>query len=187
MVQQDRNCDQPGLFPTEVLIPQSPLRPFHLIPKMPWIALTLAFTFSIYGLVKKLAPLGSVYWLTVETGILFVPAVLYLVYADVSGTGAFLHSNLTTNLLLIGSGAITTITLLMFASAAQSLPLSTIGIIDYIAPTLAFLLGVLVHKEPFDHAQLIGFVIVWVALALFAAEGIWARRSLPARPIPELD
>ena len=178
------------------------LRPFQWIPltvatigviylsivygRLPWIALTLAFTFSTYGLVKKIAPLGSVYGLTLETGILFIPAILYLVFTDVSGTGAFLHSSLTTNLLLIGSGLITTMTLLMFASAVQSLPLSIIGIMEYIAPMIAFLLGVVVYKEPFDRAQLIGFGMVWAALTLFAIEGFWSRRAAPVKPIPRL-
>jgi chloramphenicol-sensitive protein RarD len=153
--------------------------------RLPWIALTLAFSFGTYGLVKKLAPLGSLYGLTLETGILFIPAVLYLVYADVSGFGAFLHSNLTTNLLLVGAGAVTTIPLLMFASAAQRLPLSMVGIMQYIAPTLQFLLGVLVYKEPFDQHQLIGFGIVWLALVLFAGENILARRNAPVEPIPD--
>jgi chloramphenicol-sensitive protein RarD len=154
--------------------------------RLPWIALTLAFSFGTYGLVKKLAPLGSLYGLTLETGILFIPAVLYLLYADVTGSGAFLHSSLTTNLLLIGAGAVTTIPLLMFASAAQRIPLSMVGIMQYIAPTIQFLLGVLVYKEPFDQTHLIGFGIVWIALIFFAAESLWARRALPSEPIPEL-
>ena len=154
--------------------------------RLPWIALTLAFSFGIYGLVKKLAPLGSLYGLTLETGILFIPAVIYLFYADRTGTGAFLHSSLTTDFLLIGAGAVTTVPLLMFASAAQRLPLSMVGIMQYLAPTLQFILGVLVYKEPFDHTHLIGFGIVWIALILFAAENLWARSSVPAEPIPEL-
>jgi len=178
------------------------LRPFQWLPvalaaagvvylavaygRLPWIALTLAFSFGTYGLVKKLAPLGSLYGLTLETGILFIPAVLYLIFVDFSGTGAFLHGSLITNVLLVGAGAVTTIPLLMFASAAQRLPLSMVGIMQYIAPTLQFLLGVLVYKEPFDHAHLIGFGIVWAALILFAVENVWARRGILAKPIPEL-
>jgi chloramphenicol-sensitive protein RarD len=108
------------------------------------------------------------------------------VYADISGSGVFLRSTLTTNVLLIGAGLVTTIPLLMFASAAQSIPLSMVGIMQYIAPTIQFLLGVLVYKEPFDRAHLIGFGIVWVGLLLFVAENIWARRNIPAQPIPEL-
>jgi chloramphenicol-sensitive protein RarD len=178
------------------------LRPFQWLPvglaaggvlylalaygRPPWIALTLAFSFGTYGLVKKLAPLGSLYGLTFETGILFLPAVAYLIYADSAGFGAFLHSDLTTSLLLVGAGAVTTVPLLMFASAAQRLPLSMVGIMQYIAPTIQFLLGVLIYKEPFDHTHLIGFGIVWAALILFAAENLWARRSVPPEPIPEL-
>jgi chloramphenicol-sensitive protein RarD len=178
------------------------LRPFQWVPvalaasgviylavaygRLPWIALTLAFSFGTYGLVKKLAPLGSLYGLTLETGILFIPAVTYLFYVDRTGAGAFLHSNLTTNLLLIGAGVVTTIPLLMFASAAQRLPLSMIGIMQYIAPTTQFLLGVLVYKEPFDQTHLIGFGIVWIALILFAGENLWARSTISAEPIPEL-
>jgi len=178
------------------------LRPFQWLPvilaaagviyltvaygRLPWIALTLAFSFGTYGLVKKLAPLGSLYGLTLETGILFIPALIYLFYADFSGSGVFLRSSLTTNLLLIGAGAVTTIPLLMFASAAQSIPLSMVGIMQYIAPTLQFLLGVLVYKEPFDQSHLVGFGIVWLGLLLFVGENLWARRSTPAQPIPEL-
>jgi len=154
--------------------------------RLPWIALSLAFSFGIYGLVKKLAPLGSLFGLTFETGILFIPALLYLIFADVSGSGFFLHSSVSTSLLLVGAGAVTTIPLLMFASAAQSIPLSMVGIMQYIAPTLQFLLGVLVYKEPFDSAQLIGFGVVWIALILFIFENLWQRRNISSEPIPEL-
>jgi chloramphenicol-sensitive protein RarD len=154
--------------------------------RLPWIALTLAFSFATYGLVKKMAPLGSLYGLTLETGILFIPALVYLIVADVNGTGAFLHSGLTTNLLLIGAGAVTTIPLLMFASAARSIPLSLVGIMQYIAPTLQFLLGALVYKEPFDQTHLIGFSIVWLALIIFGVEGYLAHRAAQVTPIPEM-
>jgi chloramphenicol-sensitive protein RarD len=152
----------------------------------PWIALTLAFSFGTYGLVKKLAPLGSLYGLTLETGILFLPAVIYLLYADFSGSGAFLRSSLSVNLLLVGAGLVTTIPLLMFASAAQQIPLSVVGLLQFITPTIQFLLGILVYHEPFDQPHFIGFGIVWAALIVFAAENFWARRVLPVEPIPEL-
>jgi chloramphenicol-sensitive protein RarD len=153
---------------------------------LPWIALTLAFSFGIYGLVKKTAPLGSFYGLTLETGILFLPALAYLVFADFSGTGAFLRTNLVTDLLLVGAGLVTTIPLLMFSSAARSIPLSLVGIMQYITPTMQFLLGVLVYKEPFNHTQLIGFGIVWLALIIFGAEGYFAHRATLLEPIPEM-
>jgi len=144
---------------------------------LPWIALTLAFSFGFYGLVKKTAPLGSLYGLTLETGLLFLPALLYLFYSDVTGRGAFLHASAISDALLMGAGLMTTIPLLMFASAARSIPLSLVGILQYIAPTLQFLLGVLVYGEPFTHVQLVGFGMVWVALVLFAVEGFASRRA----------
>ena len=146
---------------------------------LPWISLTLAFSFGIYGLVKKIAPLGSLYGLSLETGLLFLPALLYLLCADAIGQGAFLHTGAISDVLMMGAGLMTTIPLLMFASAARRIPLSLVGILQYIAPTLQFLLGVLVYGEPFTHTQLIGFGMVWVALILFAVEGYLASRAQP--------
>jgi chloramphenicol-sensitive protein RarD len=154
--------------------------------RLPWIALVLAFSFGIYGLVKKVAPLGSVYGLTLETGILFLPALLYLMAQEAVGKAAFLHTDPVTTLLLVGAGVVTTIPLLMFASAAHRIPLSMIGLMQYLAPTLQFLLGVLVYKEPFSATQAIGFGIVWVALVIFWLENWAAQRSIRPEPIPEL-
>jgi chloramphenicol-sensitive protein RarD len=150
--------------------------------------LTLAFTFSIYGWIKKIAPLGSLYGLTLETGILSLPAVAFLTLTGISEKGAFLRLGLTTDMLLVGAGIITSCTLMMFASAAQCLPLTILGILEYIAPTIAFLLGVLVYEEPFDNTRLIGFGIVWIALVLFTGEGLWRRHKLDStilRPISQ--
>jgi chloramphenicol-sensitive protein RarD len=151
----------------------------------PWIALALAFSFGIYGLVKKIAPLGSLYGLTLETGILFLPALIYLVFVEINGSAAFLHTGIKADLLMAGAGVVTTIPLLMFASAAKRIPLTMIGILQYIAPTIQFLLGVLVYKEPFDHDHLIGFGIIWVALIIFWVENYLAHRA-PSEPIAEL-
>jgi chloramphenicol-sensitive protein RarD len=153
--------------------------------RLPWIALALAFTFGLYGLVKKLAPLGSLYGLTLETGILFLPALAYLVFVERNGQGAFLHTGLLSDALMVGAGVVTTIPLLMFASAARSIPLTMVGILQYIAPTLQFLLGVFVYKEPFDHAHLIGFSIVWLALVIFWVENFVYHRFV-VQPVPEL-
>ncbi len=153
--------------------------------RLPWIALALAFTFGLYGLVKKLAPLGSLYGLTLETGILFLPALVYLVFVERNGQGAFLHTGLLSDALMVGAGVVTTIPLLMFASAARSIPLTMVGILQYIAPTLQFLLGVFVYKEPFDHAHLIGFSIVWLALVIFWVENFVYHRFV-VQPVPEL-
>lgn len=153
--------------------------------RLPWIALTLAFSFGFYGLVKKLAPLGSLYGLTLETGIVFPIALIYLIIVQLNGTGAFLHDGTTIDLFLLGAGIVTTIPLLMFASAAKEIPLSMIGILQYFAPTLQFLIGVFIYKEPFDRSHLIGFGIVWVALIVFWVENYIAHRN-PVEPIPEL-
>jgi chloramphenicol-sensitive protein RarD len=144
---------------------------------LPWIALSLAFTWAIYGLVKKLAPLSSLYGLAVETGILILPAFLYLLFSEGSRQGVFLHEAPTSDLLLIGTGVATTIPLLLFALAVVRIPLSLTGILQYIAPTIQFLLGVFVFREGFSRSQFIGFSLVWVALILFAVEGLITFRT----------
>lgn len=153
--------------------------------RLPWIALSLAFTFGVYGLVKKLAPLGSHFGLTLETGILFLPALIYLGWAHMNGTASFLHTSIVADALMIGAGVVTTIPLLMFASAAKEIPLTMIGILQYLAPTIQFLIGVFVYKEAFDMSRLIGFAIVWLALVIFWAENFLAHR-MPIQPVPEL-
>ncbi|MDP1780097.1 MAG: EamA family transporter RarD, partial [Anaerolineales bacterium] len=135
--------------------------------RLPYIALSLALSFGLYGLVKKLSPLGSLYGLTIETGILFIPALFYLIVMQAKNTAAFLNTGITSDLLMIGAGLVTTVPLLMFASAARSIPLWVVGLLQYIAPTLQFLIGVFIYKEPFSHNQLIGFGIVWAALLVF--------------------
>ncbi len=146
----------------------------------PWIALTLAVTFSCYGLVKKIAPLGSFDGLTLETGILFLPALAWLFFTESAGNGAFPHAGTLTVILLIGAGPVTSVPLLLFTLAAQRIPLSVVGILQYIAPTIQFLLGVLVYHEPFSTTRLVGFGIVWLALIVYTVEGIavYRRRNL---------
>ena len=150
---------------------------------LPWIALVLAFSFGLYGLLKKISPLGSLYGLTVETGILFLPALGYLVVAESQGTGAFGHAGTLNNILLALAGLFTTTPLLMFSSAARSIPLSLVGLLQYIAPTCQFLLGVLLYKEPFSQVQLVGFGIIWLALLIYTAEGFVVRRQRTAAAV----
>jgi chloramphenicol-sensitive protein RarD len=149
--------------------------------RVPWIALTLAFTFALYGLVKKLAPLNSLHGLSLETAILFLPALAYLLYEEIQGRATFLHTDTRTTLLLLAAGLVTTVPLLMFASAARRIPLSAIGLMQYIAPSLQFLIGVLIYHEPFNRHHLLGFSLVWMALAIFAAEMIAQERR--RRPV----
>lgn len=153
--------------------------------RLPWIALSLAVTFGLYGFVKKLSPLGSVFGLTLETGIVFPIALIYLSFVQVNGTGAFLHDGPMVDFLLIGGGIVTTIPLIMFATAAKQIPLNMIGVLQYFAPTIQFLIGVFLYKEPFDSTRFIGFGIVWLALIVFWVENFIAHRT-PVEPIPEL-
>jgi chloramphenicol-sensitive protein RarD len=144
---------------------------------VPWIALALAISFGTYGLVKKKAPMPPLPGLTLETGLLFVPAVAFLVAAEVRGDGAFGHAGTLPTILMAGAGVVTTVPLLMFAMAVRHVPLSVIGILQFIAPTIQFFLGVFVYREPFSRGQLIGFGLVWTALAVFAIES-WRPRQL---------
>jgi chloramphenicol-sensitive protein RarD len=137
---------------------------------LPWIAIALALSFGIYGLVKKFAPLGSLKGMSLETAILFLPALVYLLYCDETGQDGFLYGGVAADMLLVGSGLLTAIPLLLFASASQRIPLWQLGILQYIAPMLQFLLGTLIYKEPFTHAQLGGFALIWTALIIFAVE-----------------
>lgn len=144
---------------------------------LPWIALALAFSFGIYGLFKKIAPLGALHGLTLETGILFIPALLYLLYAESQASGSFGHLGTKVTLLLAFSGVVTALPLLLFARAAKSIPLTLLGILQYIAPTVQFLLGIFLYQEPFTLTRLVGFAIIWFALAIFTLEGVYERRK----------
>ncbi len=150
----------------------------------PWIALALALSFGLYGLIRKLVALDSVAGLGVESVYLFLPALAFLLWGETHGSGGFLTAvdnggwGLGLGMLLVVGGALTALPLIGFAYAVRRVPLSTVGLMQYIAPTLQFLLGVLVFQEAFDRDRAIGFVFIWVALALFALEGLLrARRS----------
>ncbi len=147
--------------------------------RLPWIALVLALTFATYGLVKKTAPLGSIDGLALETGLLFVPAFAVLALAERAGQGFVAGSGFPTLLALAGTGVVTTVPLLLFASAARQIPMLWIGILQYIAPTLQFLLGVFVFREAVSVHTLVGFAAVWAALAVFAGEAVAHRVAQP--------
>ena len=145
--------------------------------RLPWVALVLAVSFACYGAVKKVAPLGAVQGLTLETAILVLPALIYLGYEEVVGQGAFLHGGAEETVLLVGAGLMTTAPLLLFAAAVQRIPLSLMGILQYLSPTLQFLLGVLVYRELITVERLVGFGLVWAALVIFGIDGMWARQG----------
>ena len=138
--------------------------------QLPWIALTIAFSFGIYGLIRKVAPVGSVEGLTVETLLLTIPGLIYLIYLEKTGNGSFLHSGLQIDLLLIGTGPITAVPLLLFTAGARRIPLSTVGLLQYIAPSGMFLLAVFIYREPFTAAQVWTFVMIWTALGIYSAD-----------------
>lgn len=139
---------------------------------LPWIALTLAGSFGVYGLLRKTATLSSLEGLTLETLVLFPPALAYLVYVEWAGNAAFGHTGLTPSLLLICGGVATALPLLLFASGARRVTLTLMGILQYIAPTMQFLIGVFLYNEPLDGDRLIGFSLIWLALAIYSLEGL---------------
>jgi len=155
--------------------------------KLPWIALVLAFSFGFYGLMKKITPLGTLHGLTLETAAVFLPALGFLMVEQVRGVGAFGNAGLGTTLLLIATGVVTVVPLLFFSAGTRLIPLSTIGLLQYITPTGQFFLGVFVFHEPFSSNRLIGFIVIWAALILFTAENLLHNRPrrLPSpTPIP---
>jgi chloramphenicol-sensitive protein RarD len=141
-----------------------------------WISLALALSFGFYGLLRKTARLGSLEGLTVEMAIIFLPALGYLILLSARGEAAFGATGVSTTTLLALSGIVTAVPLLLFASGARLVPLTTLGLLQYIAPTLQFCIGVFVYREPFDTARLLGFSIVWFALAVYWMEGYRHRR-----------
>jgi chloramphenicol-sensitive protein RarD len=146
--------------------------------RVPWIALALAASFGGYGLLRKTAALGALEGLSFETMVLFPLAAGYVGWLTLHGQNAFVNTDsATTRLLLMAAGPITAIPLLLFASGARRIPLSVLGILQYLSPTMQFLLGVWLFREPFTGSRLAGFVLIWLALALFAAEGLIRRQQ----------
>jgi chloramphenicol-sensitive protein RarD len=136
----------------------------------PWIALTLALTFGLYGLMKKLVRTEAAPGLFVETALVALPAVAVLAVAHSSGTGTFGSAGTGHALLLVSSGVATAVPLLLFAAAARRIPLSTVGLLQYLTPSMQLAIGVFVYDEPMPPVRLAGFAIVWVALAVFTAD-----------------
>ncbi|MCO5063014.1 MAG: EamA family transporter RarD [Rhizobiaceae bacterium] len=134
---------------------------------LPWISLALAFSFAAYGFFRKTLPIGPSQGFLLEVLILSVPALIYVGWLQIAGQGHFNSGSIDNTLLLIGCGPITAVPLLLFAFGARVLRLSTIGIMQYIAPTIVFLIAVFVFHEPFGTTQALAFALIWVALALY--------------------
>jgi chloramphenicol-sensitive protein RarD len=143
--------------------------------RLPWIALALAGAFGTYGLLKKFANMPSAESLTVETLVLFVPALAFLATLEARGTGTFGHVGAGQAALLAGAGLITAVPLLLFNGAAIRVPLTAIGMMQYIAPVLQFLIGLFIQHEDMPASRWIGFLLVWIGLVILTVDGLRAR------------
>lgn len=144
----------------------------------PWLALTLAVSFGLYGLLRKVVSVDALAGLATETLLILPFAAAFLLWSEAAGTGALGHSGLAIDALLVGSGVVTAVPLVLFAFGARRIPYSTVGLLQYIAPSLQLALGVLVYGEPFGRERAIGFTLIWLALLIYAVDGLWRARRL---------
>lgn len=147
-------------------------------PTLPWVGIVIAISFGLYGLMRKTAALGALEGLTLETALLAPPAIALLAWWTWQGSGGLAHRDAATLAWLIGLGPMTSVPLLLFAAGARRISLATLGVLQYISPTLQLLLGLWVFGEPLAGDRLVGFVLTWIALVVFSVEGwLHARRS----------
>ena len=154
--------------------------------RLPWIALVLAASFGSYGLVKKIADVGAAESLAVETLILLAPAIGTVAALQASGNGTFTHEAPGHPLLLMASGLVTAIPLLLFSASVTRVPLTVIGMLQYLAPVLQFLVGLVIVGEAMPASRWIGFGLVWIALVVLSGDLLHAaRRSRIAAAVQE--
>ncbi len=146
--------------------------------RLPWIAFTVALSFGAYGLIRKMIPVDAVAGLAAETLILMPVGLLYLLWCEHLGVGALGHVDSGQTALLVCSGIVTGVSLALYAFGARQLPYSTLGLIQYVAPTLQLLLGVFLYGEPFSPARIVGFSFIWLGLAIFATDRLWQARKV---------
>jgi chloramphenicol-sensitive protein RarD len=170
-----------------ILLAAIGLIPFALgLDHFPWLALALCFSFAFYGLIRKIAPAGALNGLFLETAWLTPLAACLIGWRICSRTGTFLFAGHQQTILLVAAGAVTAMPLIWFAAAARRVSMSTLGILQYIAPSVAFLVSVFVYPEPVTAMNLLGFAFIWVALALYTSESLLhyrPRRITPAAPV----
>jgi chloramphenicol-sensitive protein RarD len=155
--------------------------------RLPWIALTLALSFGTYGLVKKVANVGAAEGLAIETAILLLPALAFVAIIQATGSGTFTHEAPGHALLLAASGPVTAAPLLLFSASVTRVRLSVVGMLQYVTPTLQFLLGLVVLGEEMPASRWIGFALVWAALVVLTLDGLRAaRRTRAEEPEPAL-
>ena len=154
---------------------------------VPWVSLVLAVSFALYGLLKKQADAPAVQSMVVEAGVLAPVALVYVIAVQLAGTGTFTSHGASHAALLISAGPVTIVPLLLFAGAATRVPLSVIGLLQYLTPTMQLVLGVAVQHEPLPPARFAGFCGVWVALVVLGIDSLRAsrlrRRSLFPPPV----
>lgn len=156
-----------------------------LYGEFPWIAISLASTFACYSLLRKVTTVPALEGLCLETSILLVPALAFLVFLESTGKGVFLHDTHLNALLLAGTGVATTAPLLCFCYAAQKIPLYVVGLLQYLAPTINLFVGIFLYNESFPFEKMVGFAIIWMALCVFILDGISRQlrlRYLKMRP-----
>jgi len=145
----------------------------------PWIALALAFSFGFYGLLRKTSPLGALEGLTLETLLLFPLALAYLGWLAAQQQNVFLAASPGIQLLLVLAGPLTAVPLLLFGAGARRIPLSLLGLLQYVSPTLQLLLGVWLYNEPFAGPKVAGYVLIWIGLVLYSAESALRLQRAP--------
>ncbi|MEN6437996.1 MAG: EamA family transporter RarD [Syntrophobacter sp.] len=145
--------------------------------QFPWVAFSLAISFGLYGLIRKVAPVSALAGLTIETLLLLPPAAAWLLYLHATGRGAFLRMGIFIDLSLMASALVTALPLLLFTLGARRLHLSTIGFMQYIVPSCFFLFAVFLFKEPVSPVQITTFIFIWSALALYSADSVLAHRK----------
>ncbi|HKP03462.1 MAG TPA: EamA family transporter RarD [Chthoniobacterales bacterium] len=153
--------------------------------RFPWLALTLCVSFGLYGLLRKKSGVRPIPGLFLETTLLTPVAAAWLLYLQFAGHSAFSSNGWSMAALLVSTGIVTGVPLVWFGHAARHLRLTTLGFLQYLAPSFSFFLGVFLYHEPFTRAHLITFTFIWVALIIFTAEAIWRWRSDRAEPIAE--
>ena len=141
----------------------------------PWIAIILAVTFATYGLLHKKVALPPLDGLCLESLVLFLPALVFLCYLEVTGNGSFLRGDMPLSLLLFGTGVVTVVPLLFFGYAANKIPLSTLGLLQYMAPTINLLIGLFLYNERFPRERMVGFSLIWIALLMYIVENLMTR------------
>ncbi|MGD9346762.1 MAG: EamA family transporter RarD [Candidatus Aminicenantes bacterium] len=152
--------------------------------RIPWIALSLAVGFGLYGLMRKTSRVGSIKGLTAETAILSPLALVYVLFLFYGKSSAVMGATATTHLLLMGAGIVTAVPLVWFAKGARRIPLSMIGFFQYLAPTISLLLGIFVFKEPFTTTHLVSFGLIWVALIIYTITQLGRMKQLPPKAYP---